>query len=55
MDDRTSNAVCAWCGCELPPVDDIADGEVTHGICGACFERVAAGAEGDEDGNVTQA
>lgn len=35
---RISNAICAWCGRKLPPVDGIAAGEVTHGICHECFE-----------------
>lgn len=47
---RTSNCVCAWCGCELPPVDGIAAGEVTHGICAECFEREMAKIQGDNDG-----
>jgi hypothetical protein len=46
----TSNAVCAWCGCELPPVDGIPAGEVTHGICHECFEREMAKLEA-QDGN----
>ena len=45
-----TNAVCAWCGAELPNVDGLADGEVTHGICEACFEREMATLEGDNDG-----
>ena len=53
MGERTSNAICAWCGCELPPVDGIAAGEVTHGICKECFEREMAKAEEANDGNAT--
>ena len=37
-----TNAVCAWCGAELPNVDGLAEGEVTHGICAECFERELA-------------
>ncbi len=50
-----TNAVCAWCGSELPNVDGLAEGEVTHGICAECFERELAKLEEDGDGNVTQA
>ena len=45
-----TNAVCAWCGAELPNVDGLADGEVTHGICAECFEREVAKIEGNNDG-----
>jgi len=37
-----TNAICAWCGAELPNVDGLAEGEVTHGICAECFERELA-------------
>jgi hypothetical protein len=50
-----TNAVCAWCGAELPNVDGLAEGEVMHGICHECFERELAKLEEDGDGNVTQA
>ena len=37
-----TNCVCSWCGAELPNVDGLAEGEVTHGICHECFERELA-------------
>ena len=37
-----TNCVCSWCGAELPNVDGLAEGEVTHGICAECFERELA-------------
>ena len=53
-EEQPTNAVCAWCGASLSPVEGLPEGEVTHGICAECFEREMA-LEEDGDGNVTKA
>ena len=55
-EEQPTNAVCAWCGASLSPVEGLPEGEVTHGICAECFEREMAGLEegGDADGGGLQ-
>jgi 8-oxo-dGTP pyrophosphatase MutT (NUDIX family) len=40
---EAGKAVCAWCGKDLGDRPELKDGDVTHGICQACSDRILSG------------
>lgn len=58
---ESGKAVCAWCGKDLGERPELKDGEVTHGICAPCRDKMLTegvletlGGEGGPDAGTTE-
>lgn len=46
--ESSGRAVCGWCGCDLGSRPGLSAGQVSHGICHECGEKLLEASDGEE-------